>query len=61
MPQASNMVWQVAGYVDAATTSHLEGIFLVKTKVVFKSGSSLNGRILAQTASNLDSATITQL
>jgi hypothetical protein len=55
------MVWQVAGYVDAATTSHLEGIFLVKTKVVFKSGSSLNGRILAQTASNLDSATITQL
>jgi hypothetical protein len=48
----------VAGFVDAGTTSHLEGIFLVKTKAVFKTGSSLNGRILAQTACTLDTATI---
>ena len=60
IPKASNIVWQVAGYLDAGTTSHLEGIFLVKTKAVFKTGSSLNGRILAQTAATLDSATITQ-
>jgi hypothetical protein len=59
-PQSSNIVWQVAGYLDAGTTSHLEGIFLVKTHVAFKSKSSLNGRILAQTAATLDSATITQ-
>jgi hypothetical protein len=50
----------VAGFLDAGTTSHLEGIFLVKTKAVFKTGSSLNGRILAQTACTLDTATIVQ-
>jgi len=57
-PLASNIVWQVAGHVDAGTTSHLEGIFLIKTAAAFKTGSSLNGRILAQTAVTLDSVTI---
>jgi hypothetical protein len=59
-PLASNIFWQVAGYVDAGEKSHLEGVFLVKTQATFKTGSSLNGRILAQTACTLDSATITQ-
>jgi hypothetical protein len=59
-PQAANIVWQVAGYVDAGTTSHLEGVVLTKTYAAFKTGSSLNGRILAQTACTLDSATIKQ-
>ncbi|KAJ1485243.1 IBP-8 [Baffinella frigidus] len=59
-PKASNIVWQVAGFVDAGTTSHLEGVFLVKTHAAFKTGSSLDGRILAQTACTLDAATITQ-
>ena len=58
LPRASNIVWQLTGFLDAGTTSHLEGIFLVKTKAVFKSGSSVNGRILSQTACTLDSATI---
>jgi hypothetical protein len=57
---ASNIVWQTAGFVVAGTTSHLEGIILAKTKVVFETGSSLNGRILTQTANTLDSATITE-
>jgi hypothetical protein len=57
---ASNIVWQAAGFVVAGTTSHFEGIFLVKTKAVFETGSSLNGRIFAQTATTLDAATITQ-
>lgn len=56
-----NVVWQVAGYVAVGTTAHVEGIFLVKTHAAFKTGSSLNGRILgAQTAVTLDHATITQ-
>jgi hypothetical protein len=48
----------VAGLVVAGTTSHLEGVFLVKTMVVFQTGSSLNGRIFAQTAVTLQMATI---
>jgi len=56
---AANIFWQVAGYVDAGTTSHLEGVFLVKTHAAFKTGSSLNGRILAQTAVTLQMTTIT--
>jgi hypothetical protein len=59
VPNPDNIVWVMAGYLDAGTTSHFEGIFLVKTKAVFKTGSSLNGRILAQTACTLGMATIT--
>jgi hypothetical protein len=60
LPKAANIIWAIAGYLDAGTTSHLEGVFLVKTAAVFKTGSSLNGRILAQTACTLDQATVTQ-
>eukprot|EP00580_Thalassiosira_gravida_P003216 CAMPEP_0201622038 /NCGR_PEP_ID=MMETSP0492-20130828/47186_1 /ASSEMBLY_ACC=CAM_ASM_000837 /TAXON_ID=420259 /ORGANISM="Thalassiosira gravida, Strain GMp14c1" /LENGTH=268 /DNA_ID=CAMNT_0048091611 /DNA_START=1196 /DNA_END=2002 /DNA_ORIENTATION=+ len=57
---AENIFWQVSGKVEVGTGSHLEGILLVKTSVLFKTGSSLNGRILAQTACDLQEATITQ-
>ncbi|CAE8583688.1 unnamed protein product [Polarella glacialis] len=57
---ASNIVWQVAGYVEVEAGAHMEGILLVKTKVDFRTGSSLNGRILAQTAVTLQSSTVTQ-
>jgi hypothetical protein len=58
--KAENIFWQVAGFVELGTTAHMEGILLVKTHVIFKTGSSLNGRILSQTACTLDKATITQ-
>jgi hypothetical protein len=57
---ASNIFWQVAGHVTVGTTAHMEGVLLVKNHAVFMTGSSLNGRVLAQTAVTLDSATITQ-
>jgi hypothetical protein len=57
--EASTIFWQVAGKVTAGTTSHFEGILLVKTIVAFLTGSSLNGRILAQTGVTLQSTTIT--
>lgn len=57
-PNPANIVWVVAGYLDVGTTAHLEGVLLVKTKAIFKTGSSLNGRILAQTSCTLDQATI---
>jgi hypothetical protein len=57
---AKNIFWQVAGNVKVMAGSHMEGILLVKTDVLFMTGSSLNGRVLAQTAVNLQVATITE-
>jgi hypothetical protein len=58
--KAENIFWQVAGAVEVGFDAHLEGVFLVKTKMVFMNGSSLNGRALAQTAVTMDNTTITQ-
>jgi hypothetical protein len=58
--RASNVVWQMAGFLEAGTGAHLEGIFLVKTKAVLMTGASINGRILAQTAVTLDQVVVTQ-
>ena len=55
---AKNIFWQVAGQVNVGIGAHMEGILLAKTKVTFDTDSSLNGRILAQTACTLKSATI---
>ncbi|CAE8641817.1 unnamed protein product [Polarella glacialis] len=55
---ASNIVWQVAGYVSVGVGAHMAGILLVKTKVDFLTGSSLNGRILSQTAVALQMTTV---
>jgi hypothetical protein len=57
-PIADNIIWKVTNYVLAGTTSHLEGTFLVATHAVFQTGSSLNGRVLSQTAVTLDHTTI---
>jgi hypothetical protein len=58
--QAKNIFWQVEGFVEVGTGAHMEGILLVKTRVLFKTRSSLNGRVLAQTACDLQMATITE-
>jgi hypothetical protein len=58
--QAKNIFWQVAGFVEIGAGAKMQGILLVKTKVDFITGSSLVGSILAQTAVNLQKATITQ-
>mmetsp|Transcript_50774 Transcript_50774/g.115666 ORF Transcript_50774/g.115666 Transcript_50774/m.115666 type:complete len:148 (-) Transcript_50774:38-481(-) len=57
-PLAANIVWVSAGFLDVGTTAHVEGVFLMKTHAAFKTGSSLNGRVLVQTACTLDSTTI---
>jgi len=56
--KAENIFWQVGGKTIFGTTSHIEGVFLCKTSIVFQTGSSLNGAALAQTAVTLDTATI---
>jgi hypothetical protein len=58
--QAKNIFWQVDGAVGVEVGAHLEGIVLAKTTALFKTGSSLNGRVLAQMACDLEMATITQ-
>jgi hypothetical protein len=58
--QAKNIFWQVAEAVEVGTSATLNGILLVKTKAVFKTGSTLNGRVLAQTACTLDHTTVTE-
>jgi hypothetical protein len=57
---AENIFWQVAGEVIVGANAHMEGVLLVKTAVTFKTTSSLNGRILTQTAAVLQIAAITQ-
>jgi hypothetical protein len=53
-----NIFWQVAGYVNILAGAHMEGILLVKTYAAFVTGSSLYGRVLAQTAVTLQMTTI---
>lgn len=55
---AKNVVWQVAGLVEIGTTAHCEGIILTKTAATLATGSSLNGRLLAQTSVDIDGSTI---
>jgi hypothetical protein len=57
---AENIFWQVAGHVVVGAGAHMEGVLLVKTAVTFETLSSLNGRVLAQTACSLQKATITE-
>jgi hypothetical protein len=56
--EPENIFWQVAGFVSVGAGASMQGILLAKTKVDFITGSSLTGRILTQTACNLQMATI---
>lgn len=51
--QAKNIFWQTAGAVTLGTTSHFEGIILGQTGINMKTGATINGRLLAQTAVTL--------
>jgi hypothetical protein len=55
---AKNVFWQVSGLVDLDTTSHFEGVVLSQTAIVLRTGASINGRLLAQSAVDLDSNTV---
>jgi hypothetical protein len=57
---AKNVFWQAAGAVSIGTTAHFQGVMLAKTMVAVKTGASVNGRLLAQTAVTLEKNTITQ-
>lgn len=56
--QAKNIFWQVAGATTFGTTSHFEGNVLDQTGINLKTGASINGRLLAQTAVTLQQNTV---
>lgn len=56
---AKNVTWQVADAVTIGANTHFEGIVLGKTSISFGNKSSINGRLLAQSAVNLDATTVT--
>jgi hypothetical protein len=59
--EAKNIFWQITGRSEANAGAHMEGIILVKMDALFKTGSSLNGRVFAQTACDLQMATIVEV
>lgn len=58
--QAKNIFWQVAGEAVFEAGSHVEGIVLSQTAVHLRTGATMNGRILAQSAVTLQSSTVTE-
>jgi hypothetical protein len=55
---ARNVFWQAAGAVAIGTTAHFEGTILAKTMIAMNTGSSMNGRLLAQTAATLQQSIV---
>ncbi len=53
-----NIFWQVAGLVDVGTTAHVEGVVLTQTSATLRTGATINGRLLAQTAVSIDGSTV---
>jgi hypothetical protein len=58
--RAKNVFWQVAGRVDLGTTSHFEGIVLAHTSITLRTGASVTGRLLAQTAVSIAGSTVVE-
>lgn len=56
--RASNIFWQVSGSTVLGSTAQFHGVILSKTSIVFKTGATLNGFALAQTAVTLDATTV---
>jgi hypothetical protein len=57
---SKNVFWQVSGLADLGTTAHFEGVILSQTSVALKTGASINGRLLAQTAVTIDGSAVVQ-
>jgi len=57
-----NIFWQVAGPTGVAigTTAHFEGVVLAAKAIHVKTGATINGRLLSQTAVTLDGNAVTQ-
>ena len=56
--RAKNIFWQTSGFTTLGTNSHFEGIILSKTAINLRTGATINGRLLAQTAVTLQKSTV---
>jgi hypothetical protein len=56
LPQ--NIFWQISGAVTIGAGTHFEGVVLGQTSITLGNLSSINGRLLAQTAIVLDATTV---
>jgi len=57
---AKNVFWQVADSVTLGANAHFEGVVLSKKLIAVNTGTSVNGRLLAQTAVTLQKNAITE-
>jgi hypothetical protein len=57
---AQNVFWRVDMSSTLETSSQFEGIILDATDIELRTGATINGRLLSQTAVNLQSNTVTQ-
>jgi hypothetical protein len=57
LPQ--NIFWQTFGDASFDTTSKFKGVILSQTQIVLKTGTTLDGRALAQTQVTLDQTKVT--
>jgi hypothetical protein len=58
LPQ--NVFWQVSGSTTLGTTVQFDGIILDQTLIAMKTGASITGRLLAQTAVTLEANTVVE-
>lgn len=58
--RAENITWQVSGLVEIGTTAHMEGVVLSQTAISMLTGSSINGRLLAQSAVDIDGSVVSE-
>lgn len=58
LPQ--NVFWQVTGLVSVGTTANLNGVILTATAITLQTGAVVHGRLLAQTAVNMDGNTVVE-
>jgi len=54
-----NVFWQVSDVVDIGTSALMQGVILAQTNIEVRTLGTVNGRLLAQTAVNLQQATVT--
>lgn len=55
-----NIYWATFAAADLGTTSKFKGIILSQTSITMKTGATIDGRLMAGTAVNLDQNTVTQ-